>query len=621
VDLDMRPLGETAATVRGSIAGEQELALVAAAPAGEGIHIGGIQTDAQVLYIGAAGWAVTGGTGLSVGGQPLAGAAGDLTAEMRDELEALWARTQPAEHPLDGLHGPAASTPLWTYDGFLHLPPTVAAPVLTSEPPLEVNMSSLLDGVVTRSPTVSWPGGKDVTLRLDLRESLPISRIDLHVGVLGGENTIPDPATYPAPRTVLAELSDLPAEAGTRTRELTFGSSCTFEGLHKGVVYPILRWTCDGVGESGRYLKLTFRADQWPSLGLNELSVRAAGPSVARILGSVQRDVDGDGLAELLVWTDQAELATLRNDGAVLWQRSLPGYITAAECYGDLAPGGPRVLVTTREARLYCLDAAGQELWRTDFIESAKLNGDLPTGYSIGLLKQPDGSPLIVVGCYNLASFVSPDGQVLKYERLPAAYQTMTLPRGFDYDGDGLEDIVSTEVWGCLSVLDATMCRRAGGSLPRGRGILLDYLRPPTDTEAKAAVCTETGCGVLDLKTLKYDWLRGVAPIRDCARADLDGDGRMELALAKEDGYVLVFNEAGELRHSAFVGEPVRAIAPLPGGKLALALPGRIVRYDAATGAQEPLATGDYRRLALCEGKPVLLAFAPGARVDAYRVE
>lgn len=622
-ELAIRPLGETGAMVRGMIRGEEELALVAAAPLGEGLRLGPFETDAQVLYVGSAGWAQAGGTGLKFDGTPLAGNEGLATAAIRAALEKLWAEAKPVVRPDVEVSREEPAPRLWRFDGFSVLPAAAAAPVLTSQPEPQGLLGSLLDGVVTSSPTVRWPPGQEVTLTLDLRESLSIAQIDFQTGVFGGLNTIPDPATYPAPRPVRAEFSEDGFRADVRRKELRFTSDCTFEGCHKGTVYPILRWTCRAVAEKARFVRLTFEKAAWPEgLGLNELSVRPAGPNSARILGYVLRDADGDGQAEILAWTDQAELVVLRADGTLTLKKPFPGYITAVECYGDLHEAGPRILVTTREARLYCLKPDGEEVWRTDFLASAALNSDLPTGYSIGLLKRPDGQPLIVVGNYNLASFVSPEGEVLKYERLPAAYQTMTLSRGFDYNGDGKEDIVSTEVWGCLSVLDADLRRRDGAWLPRGRGVRLDYWKPPTPEEAKAILCTENGVGLFDLKKLAWDWLRSIQPMNDCEMADLDGDGHQEVIVAKQDGYLLVYDEAGNLRQSVLMGEPVRAVAAVPvaGGtpRVVAALPQRLVRFAADLTNPTIVAPGEYRWLAAPGQEGLLWAFGDGAVIDAF---
>jgi hypothetical protein len=383
------------------------------------------------------------------------------------------------------------------------------------------------------------------------------------------------------------------------------------------MVFPILRWTCGDINQTARQVRLSFHSSLWFRLGLNELALRVRGPNWAQVKGAILRDVNGDGREDLLTWTDQGEVAAVSLDGGELFRKAMPGYVTSAECYPDLADE-PRVLVTTREARLYCLRPDGEELWRTDFLDSAKLNGDLPTGYSVGLLRTPEGAPLIMTGNYNLACFVSPAGEVLKYERLPAAYQTMTLPRGFDYDGDGKQDIVSTEVWGVASVLDTDMRRRGGFNLPAGKGILLQYFEPPTPESARAVVCSENGVGLADLKTLKYQWLHGANPITDCVVADVDADGTLDIVVAKQDGYVLVYGEGGELKQSRLVGEPVRAVAVLPGsGRIVAALPGRLVLLGAEEGVQV-VAPGEYTKLIVAQQAGLLIAVGQSAGLDAF---
>ena len=193
-----------------------------------------------------------------------------------------------------------------------------------------------------------------------------------------------------------------------------------------------------------------------------------------------------------------------------------------------------------------------------------------------------------------------------------------------DYDGDGKEDIVSTEVWGCLSVLDADLRRRAGARLPRGRGVLLEYWDVPKPGEVKALVCTENGLGLLDLTTLEYAWQHRISPINDCIIGDVDGDGGQELALAKHDGYVLVYNGSGELVRRLFVGEAVRALALVKDTDgvpvLALAVPGRILAIRHKHDARSVLAHGDFTLLRSANNGHTLLAFGQGAAVEAYSV-
>lgn len=146
----------------------------------------------------------------------------------------------------------------WRFEGFTSLPAAAPAPLLTGEPEGQGWLTSLLDGVVTSGPTVRWPAGEQVRLTLDLRESQPIAQIDFQTGQFGPYNTLPDPAAYPPPRRIQGEFSDDGFQTDVRRRELLLTSDCTFEGLHKGAVFPILRWTCREVGEKARYVRWVF---------------------------------------------------------------------------------------------------------------------------------------------------------------------------------------------------------------------------------------------------------------------------------------------------------------------------------------------------------------------------
>ncbi len=625
-ELEIRPLGAQAALIRGVCRGESELALVAAALPGQRLTVGAFETDAEVAYIGEAGWARAGGSVIRLGAWQTTDSEGPNAAGCEAELERLWATTPMVARPASPSTGAGSARRLWSFDGFTPLPTAVAAPILSAEPPGEGRLGSLLDGVVTRWATVRWPAGVDVTLSLDLHQSLPLTQVEVRMGPLGAFNTIPDPATYPPPRALQAEFSNDGFRQDVRAKTLTAASDCTFEALHKGSVFPTLRWTCRDVNETARYVRLRFAREAWPGgLGLSEVSVRPVGATAARISGCIRRDVDGDGRPELLLWTDQAELVVLGHDGRALLQRTLNGAITAVECYPDLAADGARILVTTREARLYCLKPDGTEAWRTDFLASASQNADLPTGYSIGLLKTAAGTAQILVGNYNLATFVSSAGEVLRDVRLPAAYQTMTLSRGFDGDGDGIEEIVSTEVWGCLSVLDANQRLRHSARLPPGRGIRLDYWEPPTPERAKVLVCSESGLGLFDLKAMKYDWQHTLQPINDCALAAWPGQEHPVAVVAKEDGWLLIYDQAGKVQWQFLFGEGLRAVSIVPtaagGGRLALALPGRIEAVEADSGARRVLAVGNYARLLPGERPGVLWACGVRATVDAWEVD
>lgn len=614
-ELEVRPVGDHAVLVRGEARGEHELALCAAGGQAP------FETDGQVLYVGAAGWRQAGGTGLVFAGERLTGGSGPSTPAMRAALDSLWRHASPSVPPA-APPAPPAGQWRWRTDPFTPLAPAAPAPVLTAEPPADGLLGSLLDGIVTRWPTARWPAGP-VTLSFDLRERRTIRGIDFQTGTTTTYNVVVEPEQLPPGRTVEIEFSDDAFQADRRDRTLVCAADCTYENIHKGSVFAVLRWTSEEIAETARYVRLRFAPEVWTgSLGLCELSVRVDGPAAQRVAGAIRRDVDGDGADETVLWSDRAELAVVRDDGRVALRRRMTGAITAVECYPDLAPE-PRLLVTTREARLYCLTPDGRECWQASFLDSAKLNADLPIGYSLGLVRDPAGQPVIVVGNYNLASYVSADGEVLAYKRLPGAFQTLTAHRGADGDGDGIEEIASAEVWGTLSVLGADRRLRATTRCPRGRGVALEYLEPPSTDRARLLVCTENGLGVLNLRTLKFDWQRDLTPIDDLAIGDLDGDGSPEIVLAKHDGWMLVLGADGEVRRSVLLGEPVRAVVVVPtanGPAVVAALPDRVVRLADDGDEAAVLATGECLHL-LPAGTPgEVLAVGGDGRVGRLRV-
>ncbi|HJN17743.1 MAG TPA: hypothetical protein QGH10_19750, partial [Armatimonadota bacterium] len=382
-DLEVRPVGDRAVLVKGTIEGEEELALIATGPN----EASGFEITGTAVYVGLEGWASAGG-GVALRNNPdtvgpsSSIGAGQTSPAMRAALEKLWRDSKPAERAGLTRDGQEASERAWRVEPLSPLPTAAAAPVLSWNVEPSGNPATLTDRVVTRWATASWPKSEDVEITIDLREELPLSRIDLHVGSDWGHNVIPADDAYPDDRIVKATFSSDGFQADAREGDLTFTCNATFENCHKGVVYAVKRWTCTEVGATARQIRLRFDAATWErGARFNEIVVRPEAPSSTSFVGHVVRDVDGDGQDELIAWSSDAELTIVDADGSARLTKRMPGYITSVDCYPNLAPDGPRLLVTTREARLYCLTLSGEELWRVDFLESAKLNGDLPTGY------------------------------------------------------------------------------------------------------------------------------------------------------------------------------------------------------------------------------------------------
>jgi len=247
-------------------------------------------------------------------------------------------------------------------------------------------LNALLDGIVPVYPDCRWPRGQAVTLALDLREPHRIERIDLRRGIFGRRNGVPGAEELPTPRAVQVALDD-----GTE-QALRFTSDVTFEDLHKGSVYPVLRWRLDGLGRTAQRVRLRFEPDVWPEgMALNEIVVRGDGNGCTKLQGHCLADVDGDGRAELVFWSDEGEIVAVRADGREALRVKLGGSVTAVACSHELADE-PRLVATTREALVYCLRPDGSEAWRADLLPSARINGDHPTATRSGSCAMPAAS-------------------------------------------------------------------------------------------------------------------------------------------------------------------------------------------------------------------------------------
>ena len=118
--------------------------------------------------------------------------------------------------------------------------------------------------------------------------------------------------------------------------------------------------------------------------------------------------------------------------------------------------------------------------------------------------------------------------------------------------------------------------------------------------------------------------MHNVKSINNCVIADIDGDGRQEVILAKQDGYLLIYSEAGKLIRSVLMGEQVRAAAIVSSDDgrqvVVSALPRRLARLNLDLTEWATIAEGEYRRLAVPDRHGLLLAFGDGAVIDALRL-
>ncbi|MCC7495440.1 MAG: hypothetical protein IT204_24030 [Fimbriimonadaceae bacterium] len=563
---EARALGERALLLHGS---DGRLVLVAAALAGETLRIGPFAAAGRLLAV-ATHWAVAGAAEWQFAGAPVRGTHGETTAAMRQALQRLWEQTA----PVGAAAGPAEAPALATHGpGFSPLAPLIDAPLLSADPAGSGSLPALVDRVL--GAAVAWPAGQTVNLTIDLREPQPVGSLELIAALAASQNARPEAAAAPAPRRIEVVCSNDGFQADQRRRQVSCRADLVYEDLHKGIVFAFRRWRSEALGESARQVRLTFAAAQWPEgLTARELTVRGVQPGTARLNSWRLADSDGDGQPELLRWSEAGELLITTLAGELRCRRQMPAYLTDVTVAPDLLPGGPHLLATARDANLYCLRPDGSEVWRCDLLPTAAANADCPTGWSVGTLHDSAGRPLILVGNYHLQTFVSPQGQILKWVFGGSAYQTATLAQGLDGTADGVEETLSAGIWGGLSLLDGRLQRRAVLGVPGGRTVLLEAWREPQP----AAICvTDGGVAAVDLRRSEVTWRYLSGPVTSAAAADLDGDGQREVVLGQEDGFLVVLAADGSVRAQRWLGQPVQAVAARS-GELAAVLADRLLR-------------------------------------------
>jgi hypothetical protein len=614
--LDVRPVGEFAVMVRGEMPEGEEIALMGACPKGEEIREASLEASSPLFFVSPDAVIALLGA-VKLGGLALGPEVGQV--QLRAALAALWDALPEVGAPDQAALPRRPAERVFSFAGFTPRGQAILGPDITVEPPPTSGLAlDLIDGTIPLWQAVSFPSDRDIRLRLDLRRTKRIESVEIATGLLTGTNVVPDPAKLPAARPAAIALDGRPQPA-------EFACGFTYEPLHKGVVCPMGRWRANLGGATARELQIVLPKDAWPAgAGVREVIVRRAGTNEVAPTHLRQADINADGKPEFLLAADTGEVVCLASGGAELWRRTLGGPITALECI-DLGDGPPAILATTREARLYRLIPTGDVAWIADFIHEANENGDLPTAYSIGRWTDRDGKPEIVCGNYNACSFVTPDGARVEYCRASGAFETMMLPEALDLNGDGIEDQLLYNVWQSLSIIDGAQRKTVGGrSAPGGEELCMAWWRKDAN-EPLLLIGAENGVGLMNANTGEYRWRRNISPLSACAIGDFGGEVGRAAVVAKRDGFVLAFNEAGEIVRSTRVDELLECatVVALPDGasRLVAATDDHLILFDADLRNPVAIADGTGTKLVALAEPGAFAALRPTATIDVFRIQ
>ena len=460
----------------------------------------------------------------------------DTPRDLSADLEEAWraSRPAPAETPDPG---PEDVQSVWNWDEFDKRGDRVDIVWVTASRPPDVGqMEELCDGprggtVVTWSPRPN----EEVEITVELPATEPLSRIELY----GMHVDTP---------SLRVEFSDDGFDADCRPADLPVSRDAWLGDLFKGDMTSVPVAVLDAGGRPGRWLR--FRSNGFAA---REILCRCARRQRATIRHSLAADINGDGHAEMIVATDDDQLAAISPQGQTLWRRRFAGRILQIRAHDINADGRDEVCVITLEQKLHVLLGDGQELWSANIWR---------TPYSIGFYPpDSDGRCRVMVGSFYYYEEYSSDGRLLHSDTGGGSYADLSLPMGGDLNDDGRDDmVIRFQAWAGLGLIDGATWTSRYVYAPCGPGVSMSA-QPLPYGRLGVLLVTESSAGLYDMQRLEKVWQHDANPVTDCALADIDADGRDEVLIAKDDGFITAMDLAdGSLRACWPVGRTVRGL-------------------------------------------------------------
>lgn len=560
---EIRKLNETAMMVRGlwqkGNQKEAELALLGVNESGEIKQFGTITTDAKWFFISPEVVSLEDGGSLEVNGRTIEPRKGDMT-ELRQALEQLW-ETLPVE-------GKRAK-------GQLPSRPFAPLPLSPLVPLKLVNES---EGVVLTEPApltgANCYEDKDGMLTWDLGEDRFVSRID---GIkVDGDKA----AVFCSSGGFDKDIRRIQANVGHRDVYVMYqyGFAAvvripTLEGINCKARYFRIGVPGDKL-EYGLWVEKEWHGQAWNISAHNQelfekplwtkVTFRGTEPRV-NVVRSLAVDIDGDGSEEIVATTDNNELLVLNAEGQLLWKRRFDGPILNFVCEDMENDGRREIIVSNHDNFVYCYENDGRLRFKINLLEPIGAPAN-----SITLYHQENGLMGLMLPSYHRISQYDHEGRFLRESDCSGFYEDAALPRGYDFNSDGIEDFVVREnVRGVISLIDGdTLSTKAAAGGYPGKGLALIHWDREDGGASQVLMIAQSGVAMYRIGTVSKDgwsiktiFSHPIAPITSWAVADVNDDGIKEILLGKWSGFILVLDENGRVLAQALAGVTVSDVA------------------------------------------------------------
>jgi hypothetical protein len=336
----------------------------------------------------------------------------------------------------------------------------------------------------------------------------------------------------------------------------------------------------------------------------------------------VPADLNGDGAEELLVgWGRYA--VCLDAGGKQLWSLETAARVNDF-AVGDLnGDGTPEVLIGSDDENFYVTDAAGKLASKTHCDAALRVGTSSvrdPRVSNVAICDlEGDRQPDVIIGTRN--------GNILRYNAgLEKQWAFNQVEHGtiqmrlIDLDKDGVQEIVAANRYGSVEVVTAKG-QAASGSYSELGDVVFDV--GDLDDDGKYEIVNGSSTGALTCTRWRdkvlwsfnnFGYGTTEARIVDC-----DADGKPEVAVASETGYVYLLAADGAAKATRQLSSAVLSLAVLGAGDRArLAAGCRDGRVFVLDGSLQPVASlqaaGPVTRLAVLNapGTPQALIIAGG---------